>query len=381
MLIRTAALILLSCLSLNVLPQLLAEGHWVYFGTYTRGKSDSQGIYAAQFDLESGALSRAKLAVQASDPAFLAIHPTAPLLFAVTEDEDYRGEYSGAVSAYKIDAESGELTLINTQSSQGAHACHVSIDPSGSFVLVANYTGGNVASFRIEDDGSLSEALSTQQHMGSSINPKRQQGPHAHFIYPGPLAQSVYAADLGMDQILQYHLNDDGTLELVGSTLVEAGSGPRHMAFHPNGQLAFLINELSNTVTAYTIDSQTGSLHLSATVSSLPAGSSVKNSTAEIKVHPSGKFLYGSNRGHDSIVVYSIDTASGELTYVENKEIEGSKPRNFNIDPSGRYLLVAGQRSNTLEVFRINHDSGQLTATGHSIEVPSPACVTFLNRH
>lgn len=363
---------------MGAIGHLYADSYRVYFGTYTtQGKIKSEGIYAADFAGTTGELGEPRLVAKTPNPAFLAIHPYMPVLFAVNEIKDFDDSGSGSVTAYRIDDSTGLLTELSRQSTGGGHPCHLSVDPSGDFLFVANYSGGSVASFGINEDGSLTEALSLKQHSGSSVHPKRQAAPHAHSIYSGPSANAVYAVDLGTDQIVRYEVNADGVLETLGSKDLTPGGGPRHLAFHPNGKYLYSINELSNSISLFLIDPETGDLTPVKDFSTLPDAYEDTSSTAEIKIHPSGRYLYGSNRGHDSIVVFEIELESGLLSLVEHQSITGQTPRNFNFDPTGRFLLVAGQRSNSVEVFELDLKSGQLKETGTVIEVLRPTCVIF----
>ncbi len=377
----------------------LAEQVDVYFGTYTR-QDGAQGIYRAEFDEASGKLGEPSLAVEAANPSFLAIAPSGKTLYAVSEVADVDG--GGAVSAYvpslsrqaSDGARVGDssvkrkdlerllpLELLNTQPSGGAHPCHVSLSPDGKTLAVANYSGGSVASYRIAEDGSLTEAVSLIRHEGSSVNPDRQKGPHAHSINFSADGRFAYAADLGTDRIYIYALDAaTGALSLAGETAVAPGSGPRHFTFHPGGKFAYLINELTLTMFAFTVDGDSGALTEIQSISTLPEGTEPVGSTAEVVCHPSGKFLYGSNRGHDSIVVYQIDPESGKLTYVENEPVRGKTPRNFAISPSGKWLLAAGQQSGNVTIFSIDQETGALEYSGSEIKLDNPVCIRFLPR-
>ena len=352
-----------------------------YVGTYTRG--ESQGIYVFELDRQTGELQQTSVAGGIENPSFLAIHPSQRFLFAVSEVGDFADTKSGAVYAFAIQQGSGELAGLNRQSSRGTGPCHLVIDEGGNHVLVANYGGGSVACLPIREDGHLVEASSFIQHSGSSVNPRRQAGPHAHSINLDPANRYAVAADLGLDQLLVYHF-DASRGSLVANdekpfAPVAAGAGPRHFAFHPSGKYAFVINEMNSTITAFAYDGQRGTLQPRQTISTLPAGFSENNSTAEVQVHPSGKFLYGSNRGHDSIAVFSIDASTGQLTLVEHQSTLGSTPRNFGISPAGQHLIAANQRTGTIVSMRINDKTGQLTPTGESAQVPSPVCIKFLD--
>jgi 6-phosphogluconolactonase len=351
----------------------------VYIGTYTSG--ESKGIYRATFDTDTGELSAAVLVAETDDPSFLAIHPNGKFLYAVNETDDRRGldkKPSGGVSSFAIE-ETGKLKFLNEQPSHGAAPCHLVTDKAGRFLYVANYTGGNVAVFAIENDGRLSQILQVIQHRGTGKNKKRQAGPHAHSINLDASGKFAMAADLGIDSIAIYSVDSEsGKLKTSGGARLAAGSGPRHFAFHPTKNFAYVINELNLTITAFDFDPDTGQLIDIQTQSTIPNEEpGPGKSTAEIVVHPNGKFVYGSNRGPDSIAVFSIDQETGKLTHVENESTQGKTPRNFAIAPGGKYLLAENQGSNTIVVFSIDQDTGALNATGNKIEVPSPVCIRF----
>ena len=354
-----------------------AESIPFYLGTYTRG--DSQGIYRAQLDPETGKLHSLELAAELESPSFLALHPTKPIVYAVSEIATFGGEKAGAVSVLKRDKASGNLTLLSQQTTKGAHPCHVSVTPCGKFVLVANYTGGSVACYPVEEDGGLGPMSGFVQHEGSSVNQRRQKGPHAHSINPDPAGRFLYAADLGVDRIFIYKL-DNGNLVPNQPAFVSLapGSGPRHFTFHPNGRFAYVINELLSTVTAFRHNAETGALAEIQTISTLPEGFDGANTTAEVRVHPSGKYLYGSNRGYDSIACFRIDQETGNLTALGHTPSGGESPRNFAPDPSGRFLLAAHQKTDNVIAFRIDQESGLLEATGSELAVGTPVCVVFL---
>lgn len=344
----------------------------VYLGTYTRG--DSEGIYRSTLDLETGKLTEPVLAGKAVNPSFLAINRSGNRLYAVGE-----GGPTG-VSSFEI-GDDGMLKLLGGVSSGGAGPCHISLSPDGKWAAVANYGGGSVSSYRVSGEGGLAGPVSTIQHEGSSVHPKRQTRPHAHSINFSPDNRFAYAADLGTDRVYVYKVNpESGALSPVSETELPGGSGPRHFAFHPGGNLAFLINEMTRDVTTFRVNTKTGALTKLAAVSTLPPKAPAQGSTAEVVVHPSGRFVYGSNRGHDSIVVYSLDESSGSLTRVENEPIQGETPRNFAVTPDGEWLLAAGQNSGTVAVFSIDMETGALTYSGHRIRVPSPVCVRFVSR-
>lgn len=353
---------------------------WVYIGTYTNAKS--KGIYRGELDLQTGKLTNIELAAETPSPSFLAIHPKGTFLYAVGESG---GKGGGSVSAFALDRETGALTFLNRESSVGAGPCHINVDNAGKNVLVANYTGGSAAVLRIQDDGTLKPALSFQQHQGSSVNKSRQEAPHAHSINLDKDNRFAFVADLGLDKVLIYRFDaGQGTITPndPAAAAVAPGAGPRHFAFHPSGKYAYVINELDMTVTAFDYDPAKGVLKTRQSITTLPAD--VKNrkgmSTAEVVVHPSGKFLYGSNRGHHSIAIFSIDESSGELKAVGHQGYKIKTPRNFAIEPTGHYLLVANQDGNSITVFAIDQKTGELTPAGEPVDVPMPVCIRFLQK-
>jgi 6-phosphogluconolactonase len=355
--------------------------HLVYVGTYTRIGPDprgrAEGIYVYRLDAGTGELSLLSLADGVPNPSFLAIHPNRSTLYAVNEVTQLDGQPSGAVSAFAIDQDSGSLTFLNRQPSHGTDPCHVSVGSGGS-VLVANYTSGSIAVLPVESDGRLGPATDTRQHSGSGPNPNRQDGPHAHFILPDPTNRYVLVADLGLDKVLVYRLDPASgalTEHDPPAVALPPGSGPRHLAFHPSAPYVYVINELASTISSCAWDADSGTLQLIDTISTLPNGFDGRNSCAEVLVAPSGRFVYGSNRGHDSIAIFSVDPADGTLSPVGHISTGGANPRNFTIDPSGAFLLVANQDTDTIVTFRIDSESGALSATGHVASVPSPVCV------
>src|SRR6266571_2621079 len=358
-----------------------AKEFFVYIGTYTGGKS--KGIYVARFDSASGRLGAPELAAETVSPSFLAIHPNQRFLYAANETGDFAGKKSGAVSAFVIDSHSGKLSPLNQQPSGGDGPCHVAVDKTGKTLLVANYGGGSVEAVPIKLDGSLDAPATFVQHHGSSVDKQRQQEPHGHFIATDAANRFALACDLGLDKVVVYKF-DPANSSLVAndppSASVAPGSGPRHLVFHSGGRYAYVINEMKCTMTAFSYDPERGELKELQTLSTLPEGETVKPnySTAEVETHPSGKFLYGSNRGHDSIVVFATDPATGKLTYIENASTQGKTPRSFGIDPTGNYLLAANQDSENVVVFRIDQNTGRLASTATSMEVGKPVCVKFV---
>ena len=352
----------------------------VYFGTYTGAKS--KGIYVSRFDPATGRLTSPELAVETPSPSFLAIHPGKRFLYATGENTNLGGKHVGAVSAFSLDAKTGRLTLLNLKSSGGEGPCHLAVDPTGKCLLVANYGSGSVAALPIQPDGSLAEPSAVIQHQGSSVNPQRQTGPHGHFITPDSGNRFALACDLGLDQVLVYRF-DSGKGSLVANAppfaAVKPGSGPRHLAFHPSGRFVFLINEMGSTLTVFAYDAKRGALKELQTISTLPAGFAGNSTCAEVQVHPSGKFVYGSNRGHDSIAVFGFAAASGTLTCLEHQPTQGKTPRHFAFDPAGNWLLAENQESDNVVVFRVDTKTGRLSAAGQTVSVGAPVCAVFVD--
>lgn len=359
-------------------PAAAAKGEFlVYIGTYTRNKS--KGIYVARFDAGTGKMTAPEVAAEVSNPSFVALHPTGKLLYSLSEMGG--GGKEGAVTAFSIDKATGKLTMLNRQSSRGGGPCHLNVDKTGRMLVVVNYGSGSVASLPIDADGKLGEAASFFQHSGSSANPRRQSGPHAHSVNFSPDNRFAVVCDLGLDKALIYKVFPEKGILTAGEppfATVKPGSGPRHFAFHPNGKFAFVINEMACTITSFTWAS--GTLREIETVSTLPADVALNDtlSTAEIVVHPSGQYLYGSNRGHDSLAAFSIDRKTGRLTPLGHTPSGGKIPRNFCIDPTGSFLIAAHQNSDSLVLFQIDRATGRLKPTGDTFEVGAPVCVRFL---
>lgn len=348
----------------------------VYVGTYT-GK-ESRGIYLLELNRQTGELTSKGLVAETPSPSFLAFHPSRRFLFAVSEVASLGGEKTGSVSGFAIAPGTGGLTPLNAQSSRGDGPCHLIVDRAGKTLLVANYGAGSIASLPIGEDGRLSPAASAIQHEGHGADRQRQQGPHAHSINLDAANRFAVAADLGLDKLFVYRFDP------AKSTLtpndppfapLPPGGGPRHFAFHPDGRHAFAILEMTSRVVPLRYDPDRGTFQAGDSLSTLPEGFRGGNSTAEVQVHPSGKFLYVSNRGHDSLAIFAIDPATGGLTAIGHQPTVGKTPRNFGIDPSGRFLLAANQDSGNVVVFRIDETTGLLTPTGHQARVPMPVCV------
>ena len=373
------ALLLLASPSRRAQKARTQARYLVYIGTYTTTRS--KGIYAYRFDADSGRLTSLGLVAETVNPSFLAVDPSRRFLYAVNEISNYAGGKGGGVSAFAMDRATGKLTFLNEVASRGREPCHVSLDKTGKFVMVANYGGGSAAVFPVLADGRLGEASAFVEHHGSSVNPERQEGPHAHSIATSPDNRFVLAADLGLDRLLVYRFDAaQGSLEPNDPPFatVKPGAGPRHFAFHPSSRFVYTINEMGSSITAFSYDAARGSLRELETVSTLPKDFAGASDTAELEAHPSGKFLYGSNRGHDSIAVFAIDGGKGTLTLVEHVPTGGKTPRSFAIDPAGSCLVVANQDSDNLVVFRIDARTGRLTPSGKALDVPSPVCVTFV---
>lgn len=357
-----------------------AAKSWAFIGTYTRGSS--KGIYRVAYDASTGKMEAPELAAETPSPAFLAIHPNGRFLYAVNELSEFQGEPGGSVTAFALNAATGSLTEINAVSSKGRGPCHLMLTPSGNALVAANYGGGSTVSYRVAEDGSLSEAASVIQHTGSGPNERRQKEPHSHGVAMSQAGgqQLVHVADLGIDKVLHYQIDSEGVLrpwETQTSAALAPGAGPRHVITHPNLRLAFVINELDSTMTSFRIHPENGAWTPAATVSTLPEGFEGESTTAELALHPNGRLLYGSNRGHDSIAVFRLDGDEGRLTPAGHASTEGRTPRCFAVHPEGEILIAANQNSGTLASFRIEADTGLPVYTGESVAVDMPVCVVF----
>lgn len=359
-------------------PPESSGARFVYFGTYTG--QNSKGIYRARFDSSTGNLTAAQLTAETRNPTFLALSPDGRFLYAVNEVTDYGKTHSGAVSAFRVEPKTGNLTFLNQEASGGAGPCYLAVARDGKCVLVANYVSGSIAALPIEDDGTLRPAASHIQHHGSSVNPQRQEGPHAHFITWDPTGQFVLACDLGLDKVLFYQLDRQWVLSPHSPPAfqVKPGSGPRHIAFGNNGRFAYLLNEIASTLTVCSYDSSQGQLRELETVSALPDDFKGSNTSAEVQVGRTGRFVYASNRGHDSITVFAIDEATGMVRLVQEQSTQGRTPRHFTLDPTGRWLLAENQDSNNVVVFAVDTGTGRLTPTGTSQNLGAPVCAIFV---
>ncbi len=370
--------------------------YWVYFGTFTG--QNSKGIYVSRMDAD-GKLTPPQLAAENDRPVFLVADKKHRFLYAANETSSFQGTKAGSVSAFAIDAKTGKLKALNQESAKAPGPDHIDVDATGRMVMVANYDGSSVTSFPIKRDGSVGSAASFIQQHGSSVNPQRQAAPHAHSITVDPGNHFALVCDLGLDQILEFTIdpraatltpNDPVRLPAVAYTgmpphqklilAVKPGSGPRHLAFSADGKFAYVISEMACSMTVFSFNPKLGAMLELQTISTLPPGTAMQSNyvAAEVVVHPSGKFLYGSNRGLDDLVVYRIDQKSGKLDLVEHVPCGGKVPRSFNIDPSGRFLLAANQDSGDVTVFAIDAATGKLTPTGSKALLEKPVCVVFV---
>lgn len=351
----------------------------VYVGTFNdRG---SEGLYVYEFDRETGGMDLIQTVSDRTGPNFQAIHPNGQYLYSISGEAFSENTPNGTVTAYQIHPETGMLNMINEQSVEGRGTAHVSADPLGRFVYVSNYSQGNLSVFQIQENGGLSEAVSIVQHEGSSVNERRQNSPHVHSIIPSADGRFIYVSDLGIDRIMIYEVNQttgeltSGEVPYVENT---PGSGPRHFAIHPDGQFSYSAEELSSTVAVFSVDQNTGGLTEIQRVNMLPEDFSGNNSAADIHLSPDGRFLYASNRGHDSLVIYQVDENTGHLSLIGHESTRGGHPRNFMMDQNGEFVFVANRDNDNVVIFSRNKESGELTFTGEEIHVPMAVCVTQL---
>jgi len=353
----------------------------VYVGTAIYTDQTSKNIYVFRFNASTGQITSLGVAAESVNPGTLALHPNGRFLYSTNEVGNFKGYRGGGVTAFAIERATGRLTLLNDEFSGGANPASVVVDRTGKYVVVANYYGGKVGAFPVQEDGRLGEATAFVLREGSSVNRLRQEGPHPHSVYVSLDNRFVIACDLGLDKILVYRLDaTKGTLTPNDPPYasVNPGAGPRHLAFSPGGKFVYVVNELQSSISAFSYDAQKGVLHRLQTISTLPSDFKGDNTGAEIGVSPSGKFLYASNRGHDSIAVFAIDAGRGILTPIEHVSTQGKTPRNFAIDLTGAYLFVGNQDSDNIVVFHVDSKSGRLKRTGQVLKVASPTCITFL---
>jgi len=362
----------------------------VFVGTYTdpilfgsgqvlQGKGE--GIYAYRFDEVAGALQRVNTNPGVTNPSYLAFHPNRRFLYAVNELKEYQGKATGTVSAFALEGDEGRLRLVNKQLTHGTDPCHVLVDDLGRHVFVANFMSGSVCVLPVRADGGLGEASDFIRHQGSSVDPIRQNVPHAHAVTLDPANRFAFVPDLGLDKVLAYRFDPRrGMLEPNGAPWIKMkpGAGPRQIVFHPGGSRAYVVNELDSTVSVLSYDAGGGSFDYIDTVSTLPAGFVGVSTCADIQVSPSGRHVYASNRGHDSIAIFAVDAQSGALQPRGHESTRGRTPRSFGIDPTGRFLVAANQDTDSLTVFRVDAAEGRLEPTGQVVSVPTPVCVRFL---
>lgn len=359
----------------------------VYVGTFTETPANSKGIYYYWLRTEGNEASQNStlmplgVAAETPSPAFLTLDLKRRLLFCVNETNAPDGKTGGAVSAFAIDPGTGKLKFINAQPSMGARPCHLVLDKTGRNIIAANYNNGSVAVFPVAEDGRLGDATSVVQDTGSSINTNRQTGPHAHCVAISPDNKFAFVCDLGIDKVMIFKFDAaHGKLTPNDPPFVsiKPGSGPRHLVFRPDGKFAYLISEMALTITAFAYDARAGTLREIQTVSSLPRDYHGANTAAEIGIAPSGHFLFASNRGNETVVVFEIDRATGKLTWVEEQSTGGKTPRHFGIEPSGKHMVICNEDSNTLLVCRIEKDNGRLKPSGVFADAPAPVCAVFL---
>jgi len=369
----------------------MARHDLVYVGTYSEPilfgtgqvvQGKGKGIYRFRLDAHAGALVLDGIIEGVRNSSYLAFGPKRRFLYCVNEFKEFEGQASGAVSAFAIDPDTGDLTFLNMKASHGTDACHLTVDATGRFLLVANFASGSVCVLPINDDGSLQEASQVIQHEGSSVDPKRQTGPHAHAVTLDKANRYLLVPDLGMDKVMIYAF--DATIGRLTPNPAQPflptrpRAGPRQMVMHPEGPFAYLINELDSTMTACRYAAGTGSLTELQTLSTLPDGFDGQSTCAEVQIAPSGRILYGSNRGHNSIVIFAIDPDAGTLTLVGHESTRGETPRNFEVSPTGEFLAAANQDSDNVVMFRVDPETGKLTATGNVVEAGTPICVRFM---
>ena len=372
---------MISAVGIGATTGSFADEYLVYFGTFTG--ANSKGIYVSKFDPATGKLNAPELVAETVNPTFLAVAPGEHFLYAVSEVDEIGGKRNGAVNAFALDARTGRLTPLNRQFSGGCGPCHVAVDAAGKCLLVANYGSGSIAAMPILADGSLGEAATTLQHTGASKNSQRQAGPHSHFILPSPDNRYTLDCDLGLDKLFINHLDATAARLTPGDppfATVAPGSGPRHLIYSRDGRFVYVINEMGSSITVFHYAATNAAMTEAQTISTLPKDFSGTSTCAEIVMHPSGKYLYGSNRGHDSIAVFAVDRETGRLTLIELQSTRGRTPRHVAIDPSGRWVLAENQASDSVVVFAIDPDTGRLQPTGRSISLGSPVCAVFVSK-
>ena len=350
----------------------------LYVATFTDHGS-GRGIYSYRFDSSTGQLASLGLAAETANPEFIAVPPGGHFLYAVNFVSTYQKQEAGSVSAFSIDGRRGSLTLLNQVSAHDIGPAHITVDHTGKYVLIANYPRGSVAVFPVLANGGLGQPSAFVQHKGSSVDPQRQRGPHAHAVEMSPDNRFLLVADLGMDQVLVYPFDAiHGTLGIPRIVAINPGSGPRHITFGRNGRFVYLLNELRSTISVFSYHAADGALSLLQTISTLPSDFSGKTTAGEIVIHPSGRFLYASNRGNDTIAVFAVDAKLGTLHSIDHTPTLGKTPRSFTIDPSGKWLLAANQDSNNIVAFRIDAKNGRISPNGQPVEISAPACIELV---
>ncbi len=363
----------------------------VYVGTYTEAirfgtgqilQGKGGGIHAFRFDQDKGSLEPIGVTENVRNPSYLAFAPSKRFLYAVNELKEFEGKPGGGISAFAIDAASGALTFLNMKATHGTDPCHLIVDATGRFVLVANFMSGSVCVLPIGADGSLGDASDFIQHQGSSVDPVRQAGPHAHAVEIDNDNAYVFVPDLGLDRVVIYAF-DSRRGKLTPNPhqpwiATRPGAGPRQLVMHPNGRFAYLINELDSTMTAYAYDAAKGMLAELQTLPTLPQDFTGKSTCAEVQITPDGAFLYGSNRGHDSLAIYRLDPATGLMSVVGHDSTGGKIPRNFEVHPGGRFIAAANQDSDNVVLLRLDPATGRMTRTGHVADAGTPICVRFM---
>lgn len=361
--------------------QPAASEHTLAFvGTYT-DKTGSKGIYAFDFDSATGTLTARGIAAESPNPSWVTVHPNGKYVYAANESGP-----KSTITAFGVDPKTAKLKQLNQVSAAGSDPCHLALDKTGKFLFAANYSSGNVVVFPIQADGKLGEHTAAVKNAGTKgPNKERQEGPHAHWVDPSPDNSFLFVSDLGLDAILSYRLSDTGGKNILvpndpSLTKLAPGAGPRHAAFSPDGKFFYVVSELNNTVTAFSYDATKGTFHELQALSTLPQGFHGRNDDAEITVHPSGKLVFASNRGHDTIAVFKVDAASGKLTSAGEYPTGGKEPRHFTLDPTGKFLLAENQNTNTIVVFRVDLTTGALAQVS-KVDVPSPVCLAFYPTH
>lgn len=368
----------------------MTAGELVYVGTYSEPikfgtgqvlQGKGKGIYAYRFDRAAGKLVPAGVTEGVRNSSYLAFDSSRRFLFCVNEFKEYEGQASGAVSSFRIDPVTGALTHLSTRASRGTDPCHLVVDATGRFVLIANFASGSVCVLPIDDEGKLGEAVEFVQHRGSSVDPKRQTGPHAHAVEIDKANRFVFVPDLGIDAIVVYafdastgKLTPHPTQPLVRTA---PGAGPRQLVMRPDGKFAYLINELDSTMTAFRYEAATGVLSALQTLPTLPEDYAGHSTCAEVQISPDGRFLYGSNRGHDSLAVYAVDLDAGTLTLLGHDSTRGRIPRNFVVSPCGEFVAAANQDTDNVILFRRDARTGRLVPTGDVVSAGTPICVKF----